>query len=517
MNSRLALLSLLAVTFARADWPQWRGPDRNGVSSDTTPIVNSLPPEGFKKIWESGAIPSDHYGGHSSPVVHGTSVFLAVVWHERVPSESRELDTETMQKFNHRGLPPDLEERMEKAREELNPRLRGEKLDAWIEEWNKANLTPAQMIALGSWTASRFRAGKTAIPMKWLNKIASKEGKPFASAEALRTWLNEEGFPEDLKQKVIDTVPNTIMEAKDVVLCLDATTGKEKWRWSQPGKPTGRHSSSTPAVVDGKVYALMGTEIVCVNESDGTLVWKASHGGKGPGSSPLVVDGKVFCNASTTMAFDVKTGKQLWSQKESRENTTSPAWWTPSTGKPAVVVQTNNKLLGLDPADGAVKWTAEGGGQSTPVASGDWLVIYSGTKDVGLRAYKADTEGKPKTVWSNYWLTRRYTGSPIVHEGLVFHGCGEKHLCIELETGKVRWEEVVNSTISSPLLADGKIIVQENNGTHIRFIKADPSSYQVLARAKADAMGCASPVVSDGRLFVRQKDKLVCFDVRPGS
>ena len=517
MNSRLALLSLIALSSAHADWPQWRGADRNGVSTDTTPIVNSLPPEGFKKVWESGAIPSDHYGGHGSPVVHGTNVFLAVVWHERVPSESREIDTETMQKFNHRGLAPDLRDRLEAARESLNPRLRGEKLDAWIEEWNKANLTPEQMISLGSWTASRFKAGKTAIPLKWLEKIAAKEGRPFANADAMRAWLNEEGFPEELKQKVIDTVPNTIMQAKDVVLCLDSTTGQERWRWSQPGKPTGRHSSSTPAVVDGKVYALMGTEIVCVNESDGAPVWKASHGGKGPGSSPLVMDGKVFCNTSTTMAFDAKTGKQLWAQKDARENTTSPAWWTPSTGKPTIVVQTNNKLLGLDPTDGAVKWTTEGGGQSTPVASGDWLVIYSGTKDVGLRAYKADAEGKPKTAWSRFWLTRRYTGSPIIHDGLVFHCCGEKHLCVELETGKVRWEEVVNSTISSPLLADGKVIVQENNGTHIRLIKADPTSYQVLARAKADAMGCASPVVSDGRLFVRQKDKLVCFDVRPGS
>jgi hypothetical protein len=86
---------------------------------------------------------------------------------------------------------------------------------------------------------------------------------------------------------------------------------------------------------------------------------------------------------------------------------------------------------------------------------------------------------------------------------------------VELESGKIRWEDKINSTISSPLLADGKIIVQENNGTHIRLIKADPASYQLLARAKADAMGCASPIVSNGRMFVRQKDKLVCFDLRP--
>jgi len=111
-----------------------------------------------------------------------------------------------------------------------------------------------------------------------------------------------------------------------------------------------------------------------------------------------------------------------------------------------------------------------------------------------VRAYKADAEGKPQTKWSHYWLTRRYTGSPIIHEGLVFNMCGDKHLCIELETGKVKWEEVVSSAISSPLLVDGKIIVQENNGSHIRIIKADPASYQQLARAKADT--CGAPRLS---------------------
>jgi len=41
------------------------------VSSDTASIVSALPPEGFEKVWESSAIPSDHYGGHGSPVVQG--------------------------------------------------------------------------------------------------------------------------------------------------------------------------------------------------------------------------------------------------------------------------------------------------------------------------------------------------------------------------------------------------------------------------------------------------------------
>ena len=142
-----------------------------------------------------------------------------------------------MQKFNHRGVPADLSAKMEAARESLNPRLRGEKLDAFIEQWNKDNLTPQQMVSLGSWVASRFKAGATAIPMKFLDKIAAAQDKPFANADAFKAWLESEGFPPELKKKIYDEVPNTVKVAKDTVLCLDFNTGKELWRWASLARP----------------------------------------------------------------------------------------------------------------------------------------------------------------------------------------------------------------------------------------------------------------------------------------
>ena len=62
---------------------------------------------------------------------------------------------------------------------------------------------------------------------------------------------------------------------------------------------------------------------------------------------------------------------------------------------------------------------------------------------------------------------------------------------------------------------DGKLLVLENNGTHLRMVKADPSGYQQLGRAKADAMGCTSPALSNGRMVIRNKEKLICYDLRP--
>lgn len=498
-----------------ADWPQWRGPSRSGVSTDTTPITEVVPDSGLVKLWESDAIPSDHYGGHGSPIIAGERVYMSIVWHENVPSDQREIDTEVMQQLNHRGTSPELAAKLEQARLDLSPRLRGEKLDAWIEQWLQEHMNEKERIALGSWAASRFKAGRTAFPLTELDKVSKRQNKPFPSADAFRQWMEDEGFSPELKEKLLSAVPNTIKQANDVIVCLDLNTGKEIWRYQGEGLPVGRNASSTAAVIDDHVYATGSTHLYCVSAQDGKEVWKTPLPRKGPAASPLVADGKVFIGSSTALAFDAKTGTLLWEQKEAKGDTGSPQWWQPESGPPLILYTANNALFGLDPATGAKLWSIEGGGQSTPVTSGDWLVFYSGADGVGLRAAQYQKEGPPKTAWSHFWVTRRYSGSPIIHDGLVYLYCGEKHQCVNLQSGEILWKETANSTITSPLLADGKIIVLENNGSHVSLTSANPNAYRQFARVRIDAMGCTSPALSNGRLIVRQREKLTCFDLRP--
>lgn len=499
-----------------ADWPQWRGPGRGGVSTDTTPIAEVFPEAGLTQVWESGFIPSDHYGGHGSPVVAGERVFLSVVWHDRVPSETREIDTEVMQQLNHRGTSPELREKMEAARLSMSSRLRGERLDEWAKQWVKDNMTEKEQVSLTSWAVSRFRAGKTAFPLEELDKVSKRQGKPFANVEEFKQWLEDEKFSDALKEKLLSAVPNTIKVAKDVLVCLDIGTGKEVWKFEAEGKPTGRSSSSTAAVMDGQVFFAGSTHLYAVGAEDGKQRWKAELPGKGPAASPMVEGGVVYMAAGHAQAFAAKDGSLLWEQKAAKGNTGSPAWWKPASGPPVVIINGSGSLYGLAPETGEVKWTVEGGGQSTPVTEGDWLVVYSGSKDVGLRAYQYQKDAAPKPAWSHFWVTVRYSGSPIIHDGHVYLTCGGKHQCVELATGKITWlENEMNSTITSPILADGKILVYENNGSHLRVMRARADQYETLARVKLGGMGCTSPALSNGRLIVRQKEKLACFDLRP--
>lgn len=507
-------LLLAGLTTACADWPQWRGPSRDGVSTDTTPIAESFPASGAKKIWESDFIPSDHSGGHGSPVIAGEQAFISVVWHERVPSEKREIDVEAMGPFNYRSVSPELGKKLEETRMNVPP-LRGEKLDEWILAWRKTNLSEKEDISLGTWVVSRFKAGKSALPLDELDRVAKRQDKPFESVEAFHKWMDEEAFSPAVREKLLAVVPNTVRVAKDVVICLDMNTGKQAWKFESEGKPTGRKSSSTAAVVDGKVYAAGSTHLYCLNQKDGKLLWKAALPSAGPAASPLVVGETAYMASGYAQAFSAADGKVLWEQKSARGDTGSPVYWTPTSDKPVLVIVGGSSLYGLAPGDGKLLWTVDGGGQSTPVTSGDWMVTYSGAKEVGLRAYKLPQEGPPAVVWSHFWPTLRYSGSPILHEGHVYLTCGGKHQCVELETGKELWTQQMDSTITSPILADGKIIVFENGGSHLGIVKADPSTYQPLARLKVEGMGCTSPALSNGKLLVRQKEKLACFDLRP--
>jgi outer membrane protein assembly factor BamB len=73
---RRFVLGLLAMSFAvatapAADWPQWRGPNRDGKSADTG-LLTSWPKDGPKLLWKLDDIGT----GYGSPAVVGDRIYL---------------------------------------------------------------------------------------------------------------------------------------------------------------------------------------------------------------------------------------------------------------------------------------------------------------------------------------------------------------------------------------------------------------------------------------------------------
>lgn len=506
-----SLLALSTATALTADWPQWRGPDRNGVSKAEGKLPDTLSDENAPtKRWETtDEIPSDHYGGHGSVAVSGGRVFLSVVWHKDEPTETRRIDGDVLSKLDHRGtnsLPKEIVEKMETDRINLSRRLRGEALDQWAQKWVDDNLDEKAKLSLGGWIISRFKKGPTAIPLSVYETLATASKEVFPNQAAMEDWVKAQNFEPAIREQIIAAVPNTKKVADDVVIALDAATGVQAWRFNTPGFPSGRASSSTPAVVDGRVYAALSEHLYCLDETTGKELWRAPlTGRKGPASSPLVLNGKVLLQQNFLSAFDAVTGAELWKNAEVKGSNSSPAAW-----KDVVICNSQNEVVGVNIETGLTLWKAAGGGDGTPVVAGDHLVVSSTSDGKNIIAYQLSSEGAEE-LWTHGFLAQRYSASPLIFEGSVYHLGSDRHLCLDLATGALKWERPAQSSISSPILSDGKLLVYENRGGFVSLIKATPEEYTAVGRAKVGALYCASPAIVGKDLYLRTAKTVAAF------
>ena len=189
-----ALLALVTVSVSADAWPQWRGPERNGVSQSQDKLPEMLSEENApKKLWETTEeIPSDHYGGHGSVSVSGGRVFLSVVWHKDEPTETRRIDGDVLSSLDYRGtgsLPKEIVEKMETDRINLSRRLRGEELDQWAQKWVDDNIDEKTKLSLGGWIISRFKKGPTAIPLSVYETLTTASKEIFPNQQAMEAWV----------------------------------------------------------------------------------------------------------------------------------------------------------------------------------------------------------------------------------------------------------------------------------------------------------------------------------------
>ena len=511
----LVTLSASLALASPADWPQWRGPLRNGVASNSPSLASHWETDGPKKRWESEPIPADDDGGHGSAVVANGRVYLSVVWHRDEPSETRTL-TELILRTklgyqNPSSLGKELVDKIEATRESLPPTLRGGKLDEFIERFIAENLSRKQKEFFSSFVGGRFKKGKLAIPLADYEKLKARQDKSFASQADFEAWVNAQGFSEHVQKAVLEAVPASERKADDTLVCIDEKTGKTLWITRVPGEPKGRNCSSTPCVAGNRVFAMGSTQLFAVDAESGKLEWSRPLPGKAPGSSPLVVDNIVVILASKLAAFDATTGTPLWEQPKITGNNSSPVLWE-REGSKLILANGRGDFSGIYPQTGEIRWSVPGGGDSTPAISGDLAAVLSNKDDIGFCGYRL-TEMSAERLWNHPTDARRSQSSPIIHEGHVYLFEDGDHRCVDLQTGKLRWSQKVSSTITSPILADGKLFVIANNGNNALMIKASPEKYQELGKTNVKALWVASPAIANGSLFIRHRAGLRAYDL----
>jgi outer membrane protein assembly factor BamB len=338
-----------------------------------------------------------------------------------------------------------------------------------------------------------------------------------------------------------------ISALKRHLLCIDRATGKVIWekqvKAAQPEDPfrgyltEHGYASHTP-VTDGKtVFAFYGKSgALAYDAKTGKELWKVSLGTSsssrrwGSASSPILYKDTVIINASdeseTLYGLEKATGKIAWKVKAGGIALT---FGTPGIVKAGdrddLVIAAPHEIWGMNPDKGTLRWFCEipMDGNVSPSILADKGVVYAfgGYRtrgSVAVRAGGEDDVTKSHLVWKT--RTSSYVPSPVLHEGHLFWMDERGNaFCAEAKTGKVLYEKEIigpsrnRPVYASPVLVNGRIFcVTRKRGTYV--FAAQPEFKQLANNrfANDESDFNASPAVSDGQIFIRSNQFLYCIE-----
>lgn len=331
------------------------------------------------------------------------------------------------------------------------------------------------------------------------------------------------------------------------VLCLDRNTGQVVWeQLAHEGKPTiathrtNTYASETPITDGERLYCYFGMTGLYCYDLDGKLLWSKQLGsfpmmmGWGTGSSPALDGERLFlqCDndeASFLVALDKRTGAEQWRiDRDEKSNWSTPYIWTNKLRK-ELVTAGGHAMRSYDPETGKLLWElsgVRGRCSATPVGTDELLLLGVGGGMGGpgpLVAIKAGASGDitPAAGESSSagvaWITERagpQIASPLVYENCVYvpEQRGGILGCYDLATGKEHYRQRVEGAkgfTSSPWAYDGKVFVLDEDGQ--TFVLKPGPEHEVLYTNKLDDMFWSSVAVAGDRLLLRGVESLYCI------
>lgn len=332
---------------------------------------------------------------------------------------------------------------------------------------------------------------------------------------------------------------------ENFVIALDRSTGREVWavplgKAGAPGWGGFAGVRATPTIDGERLYAIgQYGEIACFETASGKEVWRRhlveDFGGKLPewgfSESPLV-DGDQLVGTpggekGALVALDKQSGRLLWQSKDFQDEAQySSIIKAEIDGVPQYIQLTQESVVGIAPKTGAVLWHAERKGRTavipTPVYHDHHVYVTSGY-NVGCNLFRITSSGgvfSAEEVYADKIMKNQHGGVVLVDGHIYGHSDGVGWVCQDFLTGKVVWREKEKTDKGSIAYAAGMLVLrEEKKGTsNLVLIEATPAGYRERGRFEApEQSGKDSwphPVIVDGRLYVRDQDLLLCYDVR---
>jgi outer membrane protein assembly factor BamB len=328
------------------------------------------------------------------------------------------------------------------------------------------------------------------------------------------------------------------------VQALNLDDGKPVWsaklgKAGLLGNPEFEGPRATPTTDGAQVVAVsQWGDLVCFQTDTGKELWRKDYvrdfGGERPdwgyAESPLIDGDKVVItpggSGGALVALNKQTGAVLWRSKEF----TDPAHYSSIIiAEPGGVRQyiqlTAANVAGIAASDGKLLWKAPRKGSTavipTPVYDDGFVYVTSGY-GAGCSLFKITCDsGKfsAAQVYANRVMVNHHGG--VIKMGDYVYGYSDSKgwTCQDFKTGVAKWQEKQKLDKGSLVYADGHFYLrQEDKKGTVALIDASPEGYHEHGRFdqpdRSDKNSWPHPVVAGGKLYLRDQDVLLCYDVR---
>jgi outer membrane protein assembly factor BamB len=341
--------------------------------------------------------------------------------------------------------------------------------------------------------------------------------------------------------------PSTAADQDEYLLCFNQADGKQLWKtktgeaWKS-GKPDWQSSRSTPTVDGDRLYVITPHGALVCCKTTGEELWRKDlkndfAGIKaeswGYSESVTIDDDKLICTpggpTNTMVALDKVTGEKRWSasRPEDRGAGHSSIVIANVGGTRVYVQSTGSGAMGVRANDGKLLWTFDIDKTTavipTPIVRGDLVFFVAGYGRGGALLKQVQGAGgdvKMEVVYPlKAELANKHGGVVLVGDHL--YGDSEDRgimWCAELLTGAVKWKSRGPGKNSAAIVAaDDHLYVNYADGT-MALVKASPDAFEAVSHFELPGSGerpsWSHPVVLDGKLYVREGDLVLCYDVR---
>ncbi len=336
-------LSLTFATLHAGDWPQWRGPNRDGVSTEKG-LLDKWPEDGPKLLWKTTGLGA----GYSSVSVADKTIYTIGDLEDACYLFALSLEGKQLWKARvgepkgHRGYPgprstPTVTENSiycfgqygdlvcvstagkEIWRVNIEKDFGGKMMSGW--KWSESPLVDGNQVVIppggrkGAVIALNAETGKEIWRCKEFTDTASYSSLIIREFGGVKQYIQVSG--------------------KSVV-GIDASNGKLLWQAERAGRTA---VVSTPIFNNGNLFVTSSYGVGCngfeVSGSGGNFKAKQTYANKSianhHGGCIRVGDYVYGASGSVLVCLDLKTGKEMWKER--------------SAGKGAIVVVDNKIIL----------------------------------------------------------------------------------------------------------------------------------------------------------------------------